>query len=159
MAMRATAKPEDWKRLPFAAMSPIPYRAAFDPAQFAELAKGLRPEVMEDKWFIYLDGLDLCFHRSWTGLGVYRVGFERHGETYRVVSALCAEPMLATHGAEYQARCLDFLVENLLLGGSKPFPRPADVAESAPGAFQHGFSGSGYREVPVVRRPWWTFWR
>ena len=61
MATRATAKPDDWKRLPFAAMSPIPYRAAFDPAQFAELAKGLRPEVMEDKWFIYLDGLDLCF--------------------------------------------------------------------------------------------------
>ncbi|MCJ2064521.1 hypothetical protein MKK63_17615 [Methylobacterium sp. J-088] len=154
-----SAKPDDWKRLPFGAMSPIPYRASFDRAQFAKLAEGLLPGDMDDKWFIYLDGLDLCLHRSWTGFGAYKVSLRRKGETHRVVSALCAKQMLETHDEPYQAQGLDFLIANLLLGEAKPFPRPADVREPSPGVFQHHISGTGYRETVVGRKPWWRFWR
>ena len=40
--------------------------------QYIELQKGLIPDAMEDKWFIYFENDCLFFHRSWTGNGIFR---------------------------------------------------------------------------------------
>ena len=45
--------------------------------EFEELAWGHYPEEMEDHWFMYFDGEAFCFHRSWTGVFVYRVHVRR----------------------------------------------------------------------------------
>jgi hypothetical protein len=145
------AKPDDWKRLPAGEAAPIPYEDTFSEAEYQRLAGGLVPEVMEDKWFAYLDGCALYFHRSWTGQFVYRVVFEQRGESYSVTEASCALDVLQRSDATYEAQLLSFLIHNLLLGERRPFPRPAGLSEQAPGIYQHAISGTGYREE-VVRR-------
>lgn len=44
----------------------------FSAEQFDQLQKGLIPEAMEDKWFIYFENDWLFFHRSWTGNCIYQ---------------------------------------------------------------------------------------
>jgi len=152
------AAPDDWKRLPFGEKAPIPYQASFNDAEYQKIAQGLLPQAMEDKWFVYLDGSDLCFHRSWTGQAIYRVAFGLSGERHTVTEALCAVEILDKGDATYQSELLDFLIQNLLLGHARPFPRPAGLTEQVPGIYQHAISGTGYREAVVARKPWWKFW-
>jgi hypothetical protein len=119
---------------------------------------------MEDKWFVYFEAPYLYFHRSWTGLAVYRVALERQNETTRVAEALWANE-LANQGKTtpaYEAQLLGFLVSNLLLGRRDPFPVPESLldASTPAGVYQHHMAGTGYREqaVPTQPKPWWRFW-
>ncbi|GJD40140.1 hypothetical protein [Methylobacterium bullatum] len=153
-----TAEPDDWKRLPFGETASIPYRASFSDADFERIARGLVPKAMEDKWFAYLNGPVLCFHRSWTGQAAYRVTFRRSDGRHIVAEALCAVELMENGEAAYQAELLDFLIRTLLLGAPRPFPLPSDLKEPAPGIYQHRVAGTGYREVAVPRKPWWKFW-
>lgn len=102
---------------------------------------------MEDKWFIYYETPYLFFHRSWTGQPVYRIALKDVPEGAVVTEALWSKE-LAEAGrpvdAEYQPKLIDFLISNLLLRQSKPFPMPPDVDEPMPGIFQHHVSGTGY---------------
>jgi hypothetical protein len=152
------ARPDDWKRLPFEEVVAIPYKAVFTRSQYETLAQGVIPEVMEDKWFAYLEDHSVFLHRSWTGQGVYRFRIEDDGESKVVVEAYCAASVVGTSSADYQAELLDFLVHVLLLREPKPFPRPAHLKEPAPGVYQHAVSGTGLPEVVVAPRPWWKFW-
>lgn len=113
---------------------------------------------MEDKWFIYLEDHHLYFHRSWTGLAIYRLTFSLGDGEYCVTEALCSDEVLEKSDPIYQAELVDFLVHNILLGEAKPFPRPSDIKEQIPGVFQHAISGTGYREKEFARKPWWKFW-
>lgn len=49
--------------------------------QMDNMKKGLIPQEMEDKWFVYFDEseMKLYFHRSWTGNCVYILQFEEVG--------------------------------------------------------------------------------
>ena len=152
------AKPDDWKRLPFGEMVSIPYRATFNDAQYERIARGLIPQAMEDKWFVYLDGSDLCFHRSWTGQAIYRVTLAAADRCHAVAEALCATEMLEKNDANYQSELLGFLIHNLLLGEARPFPQPTGLAEQLSSVYQHAVSGTGYRGKTVARKPWWKFW-
>jgi len=49
------------------------FKLSFSEEQYIKLQKGLIPEAMEDKWFIYFENDWLYFHRSWTGRGIFRV--------------------------------------------------------------------------------------
>lgn len=153
------ANVESWKTEPFGKVEPIPYESHFTEAEFDKLQQGLIPKQMEDKWFIYFDDPLLAFHRSWTGQPVYRVKLERAGEEAFVVEAVCAEDVLAKSERAYQAKMLDFIVSNLLLGQRKPFPVAAGVAQEIPGLYQHAVVGRGYPETVAPRKHWWEFWR
>ena len=152
------AEPKQWKHLPFSSVSPVPYSRIFSGSEYERLAQGLIPQTMEDKWFIYLEGLELLFHRSWTGQVVYQVTLREVADGYGVERAVCSDEILERSEDEYQAKLLDFLIGNLLLGETKPFPRPAEINEQIPGVFQHAISGTGYRETIVARKPWWRVW-
>jgi hypothetical protein len=157
-----SATSESWKREPFKECVPIPYHAAFNDEQFGRLKSGLVPRAMEDKWFVYYEDRQLFFHRSWTGQPVYRIGLaalEAGGA--EVTEALWSKELAVAwkEGPDYQARLLDFLVANLLLGESLPFPRPSNLQEPMPGIFQHNISGTGFPEVQhTSKKPWWRFW-
>lgn len=150
---------QTWKTLPFGKTEPIPYQARYTEAEFGKLKIGLIPKQMEDKWFIYFDDPYLAFHRSWTGQPVYRIKLETMGEKALAAEAVCAEDILAKSDPAYQAKLLDFIVSNLLLGQGKPFPVPAGVTQQPPGLYQHAMVGKGYPERIVASRPWWKFWR
>jgi hypothetical protein len=156
--MIATA--DSWKHQPFGSGSPIPYRAVFGADDYARICRGLIPEAMEDKWFIYFDDPYLFLHRSWTGQPVFRVAFDPDGEGARVREALRSDDIGDGDGPEYQAALLDFLIGNLMLGRDAPFPVPPGQREPAPGAYQHHIAGTGYVQAESDRRrAWWAFWR
>ena len=140
-----TATKDSWKHEPFVDGRPVPYARQFSREQFASIKRGLVPETMEDKWFIYFDE-HLFLHRSWSGEAVYRVSFVEHGEAVDVRDALIAGDELAKFGGRYEAEFLGFLIGNFLLGEDIDFPRPASVRERIFGAFQHMLAGTGYRE-------------
>jgi hypothetical protein len=157
-----SAASTSWERTPFKECVPIPYRAAFDAEQFVRLKAGLIPQTMEDKWFIHYEEPELFFHRSWTGQPVYRLTLATLADGGAAVSEALWSKELAVaskDGPDYQVQLLDFLVANLLLGQSKPFPLPSDLREPMPGVFQHHISGTGFPESrPKSKKSWWRFW-
>jgi hypothetical protein len=150
-----------WKREPFTEGLPLSFRAEFSDEELRRMEAGLIPKEMEDKWFVCYEAPHLFFHRSWTGQPVYRVALKSTSGGAMVAEALWAKPLASAENADsgYQSKLLDFLVSNLLLGQSKPFPRPEGLKEPMPGVFQHHATGTGYREVSVkAKKPWWRLW-
>ena len=43
------------------------------------IARGVTPKAMEEKWFVYMEGGQLLFRRSWTGILVYAVDAQWRG--------------------------------------------------------------------------------
>lgn len=82
------AKKSDWKTVehPSARMT-IMLDRRFTSQEMTKIRKGLIPEKMEDKWFVYWHKNTLFFHRSWTGLCIYRVRFVADGTSWRMVEA------------------------------------------------------------------------
>ena len=128
--MKRAAGPDSWKRVPFSTGIRLPYQTKLDENQFQQIQFGHIPEVMEDKWFVYYETPHLFFHRSWTGLPVYRLTLdEEQGGSSTVVEAL-----LSTERAnqvevdiQYEARLLDFLLYAVVLHEMKEFPLPDGV--------------------------------
>jgi hypothetical protein len=58
----------------------------FTNEQVEQMKRGLIPEVMEDKWFIYHNSDWLYFHRSWTGFGIYKAKLVKIDEGYAINS-------------------------------------------------------------------------
>jgi len=143
--MRATA--DSWKREPFTAGLAIPYEDRFTQTEYEILQEGLIPKEMENKWFIYFDEPYLFFHRSWTGQPVYRLKLSIDIGGARASEALCVSNALDMTEATHQAKLLDFIVSNLLLGKAKPFPLPSKFMEPAKGILQHAVSGTGYSQT------------
>lgn len=141
---------DSWNCTPFVSGAQVPYSAVFSADELDKIRAGLKPEAMEDKWFIFYEAPFLHLHRSWTGDPVYRVELAETADGARVVDALC------THGADGRgeaaddAKLLDFLISNLLLGQDKPFPVPPEAAGAPSGAYQHAVAGTGYREVGAI---------
>lgn len=156
-----TATSASWKREPFTEGVPLSFREKFSSEELSRIEAGLIPKEMEDKWFVYYEAPHLFFHRSWTGQPVYRVALENKQDGAIVTEALWAKVFATADNADpaYQSKLLDFLISNLLLTQSKPFPRPEGVKEPMPGMFQHHAAGTGYREVAVKeKKPWWRLW-
>jgi hypothetical protein len=154
---------------------PLPYTATFTADEYSRLCEGLKSRSMDDKWVVVFNKPNLDFRRSWTALHVYRVVLEggHHGATVRRAlwsSSLHAQSPSET---EYQAELLTFLVSNLLLGRSTPFPTPPGLDSKRSSLLQHSVSGTGFpakvssasftspsgTSVARTTRPWWRFWR
>ena len=135
-----------WKHASFQEGKPIPYRRIFSDAEFDRLRQGLIPLEMEDKWFIHFEDPYLFFHRSWTGDAVYRLKLSRTVEGVQASEALTNKNLPENSNLDrlYQAPLLDFLISNLLLGESKPFPIPSDIEDSLRGGYQHAVSGTAF---------------
>ena len=155
--MKAVAS--DWKREPFLDGEKIPLDLDVKEEEFASVENGVVPKEMEDKWFIYYEEPFLFLHRSWTGQPVYKVEFEKTGETYQVKEALLSSELLEGADFNYQGKLLRFILGNIVLNRNYDFPMPKGLKEKMPGVYQHHMSGTGYRESSDnQKRPWWKFW-
>jgi hypothetical protein len=68
------AKPNDFRTIPFPdKYVTIDINISYSKTDKNNIIKGLIPEVMEDKWFVFYDRGVLNFHRSWTGYCIYRI--------------------------------------------------------------------------------------
>lgn len=110
----------------------LPYERRFDAAQHERLLRGLVPEQMEDKWFIFHEDGWLYFHRSWTGRCMYalRLRPESDGGSAGDEAWVNRAPeQYANTDADYDTGLLAFLVDRLLLAGNEAeFPMPPTIA-------------------------------
>ncbi len=104
---------------------------------------------MEDKWFIYYEEPHLFLHRSWTGQPVYRLALRKTPDGAEIDEALWSKVLAEAPDPDpgYQVQLIDFLLSNLLLGESKPFPLPQAILEPVPGVIQHHIAGTGFPQV------------
>ena len=70
------AEKTDWKNFPMSEQTEyFTIDINYDEQQLETIKKGLIPEVMEDKWFIYFEDNKLYCHRSWTGYCIFIIEF------------------------------------------------------------------------------------
>lgn len=157
--MPSEATSSSWNSKPFVEGVSLQYRAQFTQDQFNRIVLGLIPQEMEDKWFIYFVEPYLFLHRSWTGEPVYRLSLELGPEFAEVAECMLEKKWIGQlHiDLDHHAALVDFIVSNLLLGMTKPFPVPDQIDEPGRSVYQHSVSGTAYKEISSTR-PWWKFW-
>jgi hypothetical protein len=80
--MNEAATRETWKNTPIVTPYEIKIELVFSQEQYEKIKKGLIPQEMEDKWFIFFEDDWLYFHRSWTGLGIYKAEIKENNGRY-----------------------------------------------------------------------------
>ena len=88
------------------------------------IARGFVPMVMEEKWFVYMEGGRLLFRRSWTGILIYDVEATWRGDhLYLGQVRVNRDPeQYGETDDEYDRRLLAYLIVVVLLGEHVPFP-------------------------------------
>lgn len=67
-----------WKTVPMSMPVALVCELFFTEEEYSIVSFGLIPQVMEDKWFIYLDeNMVLHLHRSWTGNEIFRAEIKK----------------------------------------------------------------------------------
>jgi len=82
--MNEIATKETWKNIPIDNPKRIDIDLLFTDKQFFKLTRGLIPQQMEDKWFVYYENEWLYFHRSWTGNGMYKAKLNKVTDGYSI---------------------------------------------------------------------------
>jgi hypothetical protein len=101
-----------WKALPFGPTTTLSYSATFTAVEAELLRRGLPPNQMEDKWFIFWEGDSLFVHRSWTGFGIYQVDPRATANQLEATRAMvAADPSQYRRGTDQgETALLDFLI-------------------------------------------------
>ena len=105
---------------------------------------------MEDKWFIYWEKDWVYFHRSWTGYPVFKVGFEKTNEGYKIKEAwVNRKPGLFNdlENAE-DVMTLNFLINRILLCKHCEIPGDGKGAAAIQAFSEMGYA-RGNREESV----------
>ncbi len=147
--MEKIADRNSWKNTPLPSQrARLDVKRVFSHEEYRLLCKGVIPEVMEDKWFIFMENDVLYFHRSWTGHCIYEVHFDNRQTVCEAWVNRDSNSYKETDTV-YDKKLLLFLIDNLLLGKNTSFPMPTALSEKLPtGIQQHTFSGTGYPETP-----------
>jgi len=92
--------------------------------EMQRVRRGLVPEQMEDKWFIYWKDDAVYFHRSWTGFCIYIVRFVEDGTAWNMFEVLVNRDaeQHAEVNEESDAEMVNYLVDVLLLHQDAAFP-------------------------------------
>jgi hypothetical protein len=126
---------EDWRTsaLPEASVL-LPIEGEFTRREFQRIKLGLVPTQMEDKWFIYFERGWLNFHRSWTGVCIYRVRFKHKKDEYAIAEAWANRDPdeYSNTDDEYDIGLLSYLIYAVLLNEPMALPvKSADADSSA----------------------------
>lgn len=119
------AKATSWNCKPFTEGLVIPLYLKIHKYQIEHVRKGLIPNSMEDKWFIYFEEPYLYLHRSWTGQPVFKLKFSELPTGYYVSEALLSIEIASQQNSNeinYQGKLASFLVSSLLLKENISFP-------------------------------------
>ena len=81
------------------------------------IRRGYVPHIMDEKWFIFMEGNRLFAHRSWTGLGVYEATFVPAEGGYVIESAVVTgdETEYRRSSDEVESLTLEVLIASYLL--------------------------------------------
>ena len=119
------AEQKDWRTEPLPSQrTTITIERAFSDEEMQQIRRGLVPEQMEDKWFIYWKDDSLFFHRSWTGFCIYVVHFVNEHDSWQMIKAeVNRNPEQYTEKLdEKDAEMISYLIDVLLLHKNTTFP-------------------------------------
>ena len=124
-----TARRGDWEAHPLTIPESIPPPARiWVSEEMDHIREGYIPAIMDEKWFIFMEGDRLFAHRSWTGLGVYEATFAPVDGGYVIESAI-----VTGNRSEYkrssdqdESQILEALIAGHLLGQSLSESQLAD---------------------------------
>src|SRR5262249_30906832 len=99
----------------------LTWERTFTADELRRIGRGVIPRRMEHKWFNFVEGDTIQFHRSWTGFCIYQMQVRTVSEGFPVQCVVVnrdPEQNRCTDD-EYDLALLDFLTSNLLLGRRK----------------------------------------
>jgi hypothetical protein len=107
-------KRDDWKtEKPPGDLKRLAIEREYTQEEYEEMLLGFKPQVMEDKWFIYSEDDWLYFYRSWTGKFYGKVRLEKKGDRFVISEAWVSN--LNDLGKD-ASRILEYLIDRILLG-------------------------------------------
>lgn len=104
----------------------IKVERSYHPGQWDRISLGLVPQEMEDKWFIYEEGGWIYIHRSWTGVCIYKIRFEKTEDSLQIVEAYAnRNPEQYTNtDNKYDIQFIAWIIDCFLLGEEDtPYPK------------------------------------
>ena len=134
MSKQDHAKQSDWNTQPMPNRTRrLRINVKFTPSEMQAIQKGIVPREMEDKWFIFYEDGVLHMHRSWTGLCLYRIQFDKTAD-----GCVATQVTINDDPDEYQAendeRELDSvraLINILLLGRYEEYPTDSPGSDAS----------------------------
>jgi hypothetical protein len=113
---------------------PLLFEGTFSDGEYQVIQNGVIPKEMEDKWFIFLEGDSVHFHRSWTGAEIYCIRLKHEGGEWRVFDSWVNRDPEQYRGCDlaYDRELLRFLIDGLILRKAATFPLPPGSG-AAPG--------------------------
>lgn len=135
----------DWKTSPLPEQrTRLEISRALLETQMERLRQGLKPESMDDRWFVFYEQYRLYLHRSWTGYCVYIAYFRSEKGLWFLTHADAnRDPAQYTQTDDAtDARALAGLISGLL-GEPFAYVDPALPAELQP-LFQWTFLGKQF---------------
>jgi hypothetical protein len=130
---------------------PLLFEATFSGEEYEVIRNGIIPKAMEDKWFIFLEGDSLHFHRSWTGAEIYCIRLQHEEDQWRVSDSWVNRDPEQYKGSDlaYDRELLQFIIDGLILRKSGTrFPVPPGSGAAPKGVVQHQLVGRGFPEKP-----------
>ena len=148
-ATNSIAMRESWKTLdPPETRTELDFTESYNRSDFERIKRGLVPEEMEDKWFIFFEEPWLYFHKSWTGIGVYGVEFRPSLHGALVAASWIGGDHHIEPDRNYHRAMLNFLIDALLLRRPANFPIPDDFPHGVPkDLYQHHVAGAAYPQA------------
>lgn len=113
------ARRSSWKAEPLTVPQSIPPPArVWTRGEMGIIRRGYVPQIMDEKWFIFMEGDRLFAHRSWTGIGIYEATFARTRRGYVIESAVVTgdDTEYRRSSDEAESRTLEVLIISHLLG-------------------------------------------
>ena len=149
------ANADSWKRLKMPEeTASLAIDKIYSVEEFEVLSRGLIPEVMEDKWFIFMRNNWLFFHRSWTGICIYQANFEAKEKEYILKQAIVNQNLKQhpVNDLDYEAALLNWLIDCLLLRKKIAFPLKQNLPQNIPlGIYQHHIAGTAFPETKQAK--------
>ena len=162
------ARRETRKALPLPKVrANLDFTESYSAQEFELIKRGLIPEGMKDKWFIFFEEPWLYFHGGWTGASIFGIRFQSSASGASVVESWASRDPKAwgVKNTGYEQVLLKFLIDVFLLGQSACFPVPSNLPRDVPkGLYQHAIIGRAYQETdypagPPPTRPLWFRFR
>ncbi|MCY4036279.1 MAG: hypothetical protein OXF64_02340 [bacterium] len=113
------AQRSHWSNEPLKMPQEIPPPArVWTEEEMQAIRRGYVPQVMDEKWFIFVEDDRLYAHRSWTGIGVYEAAFAPVEGGYAIESAVVTgdESAYRRSSDQDESHILEMLVVGHLTG-------------------------------------------
>ncbi len=130
--MRPPANANSWKTRPMPAQhKELLIDGSYSAQEMAQIRRGFIPADQQDKWFIYFDGAQLHFHRSWTGACIFQLRFVVEEDYFRADRLLVNQDPSQYKMADdnYNLSLAGYLIDRLLLGRFAQLPLPGKMSE------------------------------